>query len=83
MHGCRTAGRAFNSWVAYWQWRSLKTMAAVHYYGRLLDRAWEGWRDYIEELEWERGMEANRLIVFKRWVLAGAFEWCNVIVFAT
>ncbi len=44
---CRELARAWNSWKLYWQWKCRKTLASVHYFGRLLDKAWLGWRDQV------------------------------------
>ncbi|KAF5836739.1 hypothetical protein DUNSADRAFT_5527 [Dunaliella salina] len=61
-----TLSRALGKWLDFWQYKTRKTVADVHYYGKLMDDVWLGWREVVEEAAAMRGLEANWAIVCRR-----------------
>jgi len=61
-----TLSRALGKWLDFWQAKMRKTVADVHYYGKLMDDVWLGWREVVEEAAAMRGLEANWAMVCRR-----------------
>lgn len=64
--GSNALRKAFNTWREAWEEATRGTLAAVHYYGGLLDRCWLAWREAVADAELYKGNSKRRRVVLSR-----------------